>query len=237
MTHYNSLNVKLSNSQLNKLKSSIKNETEVILRISSNIVSNSNDKTNFPHEYLLTNRQVANIRKAFANHSSIDIKLSKIQLSKMIQSGGFLGKLLGPLLKTGLPLMKNVIKPLAESVLIPLGLTVAASAADAGIHKKILGSGHNNTTLITSNDEMDNILKIVKSLENSGLLLKGASETIQHEAKEQRGGFISMLLGTLGASLLGDILSKGLSGKGVIRAGEGTIRAGYGSKRPSLKNF
>ena len=92
------------------------------------------------------------------------------------------------------------------------------------------------TTLIISNDEM-NILKIVKSLENSGLLLKGVSETIQHEAKEQRGGFLSMLLGTLGASLLGDILSKGLSGKGVIRAGEGTIRAGYGSKRPSLKKF
>ena len=85
--------------------------------------------------------------------------------------------------------------------------------------KKILGSGHNNTTLIISNDEMDDILKIVKSLEDSGVLLKGVSETIQHEAKEQRGGFLSMLLGTLGASLLGDILSKGLSGKGVIRAG------------------
>ena len=99
----------------------------------------------------------------------------------------------------------------------------------------MLGSG--TTTLIISTDEMDDILKIVKSLENSGLLLKGVSETIQHEAKEQRGGFLSMLLGTLGASLLGDILSKGLSGKGVIRAGEGTIRAGYGSKRPSLKNF
>ena len=84
---------------------------------------------------------------------------------------------------------------------------------------------------------MDDILKIVKSLENSGVLLKGVSETIQHEAKKQRGGFLSMLLGTLGPSLLGDILSKGLSGKGVIRAGEGTIRAGYGSKRPSLKNF
>ena len=147
----------------------------------------------------------------------------------MIQSGGFLGKLLGPLLKTGLPLIKNVMKPLATSVLIPLGLTGAASAADAGIHKKILGSGHNNTTLIISNDEMDDILKIVKSLKNSGVLLKGVSETIQHEAKEQRGGFLSMLLGTLGASLLGDILSKGLSGKGVIRVGEGTIRAGYGS--------
>ena len=237
MTQYNSLNVKLSNSQLNKLKSSIKNETDVVLRISSNMVGDSNDNTNFPHELLLTNRQVANIRKAFANHSSIDIKLSKTQLSKMIQSGGVLGKLLGPLLKTGLPLMKSVIKPLAKSVLIPLGLTAAASAAEAGIHKIILGSGHNNTTLLISNDEMDDILKIVKSLEYSGLLLKGVSETIQHEAKEQRGGFLSMLLGTLGASLLGEILSNVLSGKGVIRAGKGTIRAGYGSKRPSLKIF
>ena len=131
MTQYNSLNVKLSNSQLNKLKSSIKNETDVVLRISSNMVGNSNDNINFPHEFLLTNRQVANIRKAFANHSSTDIKVSKTQLSKMIKSGGFLGRLLGPLLKTGLPLMKSVIKPLAKSVLIPLGLTAVASAADA----------------------------------------------------------------------------------------------------------
>ena len=101
------------------------------------------------------------------------------------------------------------------------------------LKKKMLGSG--TTTLIISNDEMDDILKIVKSLENFGVLLKGVSETIQHEAKEQRGGFLSMLLGTLGASLLGDVLSKGLSGKGVIIAGEETIRAGYGSKRASLK--
>ena len=97
--------------------------------------------------------------------------------------------------------------------------------------------GSEATTLIISNDEMDDISKIVKSLENSGVLLKGVSETIQHGAKEQPGGFVSMLLGTLDASLLGDVLSKVLSGKGVIRAGEGTIRAGYGSKRPSLKNF
>ena len=90
------------------------------------------------------------------------------------------------------------------------------------LKKKLLGSG--TTTLIISNDEMDDILKIVKSLENSGLLLKGVGETIQHEAKEQRGGFLIMLLGTLGASLLCDILSKGLSGKGVIRGGDGTIR-------------
>ena len=245
MTQYNNLNIKLSNSQLNKLKSSIKNENDVVLRISSNMVGDSNDNTNFPHELLLTNRQVANIRKAFANHSSIDIKLSKTQLSKMIQSGGFLGNLLG---KLAGPLMK-VAMPLAKNVLPPLGVSAAMSAIDGSIKKKMFGSGA--TTLIISNDEMDDILKIVKSLENSGLLLKGVSETIQHEAKEQRRGLLSMLLGTLGASLLGDVLSKGLSGKGVIRAGEGTFRAGkgviragegtfragYGSKRPSLKNF
>ena len=231
MTQYNSLNVTLSNSQLNKLKSSIKNETDVVLRMSSNMVGDSNDNTNFPHELLLTNRQAANIRKAFANHSSINIKLSKTQLSKMIESGGFLGKLLG---KLASPLMK-VAMPLAENVLAPLGLTAAMSAIDGSIKKKMLGSGA--TTLIVSNDEMDDILKVVKSLENSGVLLKGVSETIHHEAKEQKGGFLSMLLGTLGASLLGDILSKGLSGKGVIRAGKGTIRAGYSSEKPSLKNF
>ena len=136
MAQYSSLNVKLSNSQPNKLKPAIKNKTEVVLRLSSNMIGNSDDETNFPHKLLLTNRQVANLRKAFANKSSTDIKLSKTQLSKMIQSGGFLGRLLGPLLKTGLPLIKNVIKPLAKSVLIPLGLTAAASAADAGTHKE-----------------------------------------------------------------------------------------------------
>ena len=134
MTQYNSLNVKLSNSQFNKLQSAIKHETEVVLRLSSNMIGD--DETNYPHKLLLTNRQVSNLRKAFANYLSTDIKLSKTQISKMIQSGGFLGRLLGPLLKTGLQLMKNVIKPLAKSVLISLGLTAAASAADAGIHKK-----------------------------------------------------------------------------------------------------
>ena len=237
MTQYNSLNVKLSNSQLNKLKSSIKNETDVVLRISSNMVGNSNDNTNFPHELLLTNRQVANIRKAFAKNTSTNIKLSKTQLSKMIQSGGFLGHLLG---KLAGPLM-NVAMPLAKNVLAPLGLTAAMSAIDGSIKKKMLGSGvtkgTGTATLIISNDEMDDILKIVKSLENSGVLLNGVSETIQHEAKEQRGGFLSMLLGTLCASLLGDVLSKGLSGKGVIRTGERTIRADYGSKGSSLKIF
>ena len=106
------------------------------MRLSLNMVGE--DEKNFLHELLLTNRQVTNLRKTLANKSSTDIKLSKTQLSKMVQSRGFLGRLLGPLLKTGLPLIKNVIKPLAKSVLIPLGLTAAASAADAGIHKKNL---------------------------------------------------------------------------------------------------
>ena len=143
MIQYNILNVKLSNSQLNKWKSAIKKETEVVLRLSPNMVDNFDDETNSSHKLLLTNRQVANIRKAFANYSSTNIKLSKTQLSKTIQSWGLLGKLLGSLLKTGLPLMKNVIKTLVKTVLISLGLTAAASAAaDAGIHKKISGPGH-----------------------------------------------------------------------------------------------
>ena len=122
----------------------------------------SDNETNFPYKLLLSNRQVANLCKAFANHLSKEIKLSKTQLSKMIQTGGFLVRLLGSLLRTGLPLIKNVIKPLAKSVLIPLGLTAAASVADAGILKK-LGSAHrhssssashNTTALIISNDEI-----------------------------------------------------------------------------------
>ena len=231
MPQYNRVNVKLSNSQLNKLKSTIKNESDVVIRLSPNMIGDSNNKINFPHELLLTNRQVSSIRKAFANNSSVDIKFSKAHLSKMIQSGGFLGKLIGPLLKTGLPLMKSVITPLAKSVLIPLGLTAAASAADAGIHKKILGSG--NTTLIISNKDMDDLIKIVKSLEGSGLLLKGVAESVQNEIKEQKDGFVSMLLGTLGASLLRNILTdKGVNkkGKGIQRAGEGKVRAGEGNK-------
>ena len=120
------------------MKYATEDRTEVVLRLSSNMIGNSDDKINFPHKLLSTNRQVANVRKAFANYFSTDIKLSETQISKMIQSGGFLGRLLGPLLKTRSPLMKNVIKTLAKSILIPLGLTAAASGADAGIHKKSL---------------------------------------------------------------------------------------------------
>ena len=145
-----------------------------------------------------------------------------------------LSRLPVPLLKTGLPLIKNVVKPLTKSVLIPLGLTPAAPAADPGIHTKISGSGHNNTTLIISNNEIEGI-KILKSLEDSGLLLKEVKETVQNEVKEQKGGFLSMSLGTLGANLLGNLLTgRGIyrAGKcrGINRAGEGIVRAGY--RRP-----
>ena len=154
-----------------------------------------------------------------------------------LQSGGFLGRSLGPLLKTGLPLITNVIKPLAKNILILLGLTAAASATSAGIHKKILESGHNNnTTLTVSNNEIEGIIKIVKSLEDSGLLLKGVTGIAHNEVKEQKGGFLSMLLGLLGASLLGNLQTgRGINraGKGhvVNRAGEGIVRAGYGKNK------
>ena len=173
MTQYNTLSVKLSKWQLNKLKLGIKIGTEVTLKISSNVVTDSNDENNFPHKLLLTNTQVSKIRKAFANGSLANIKLSKTQLHKIGQSGRFLGKLLIPLLKTGLPLIGNILKPLAKSVLIPLGLTAATSATDAAIHKQMFGSG--NTTLIISNEEMNDIMKIIKPLEESGLLIKGDS--------------------------------------------------------------
>ena len=119
-----------------------------------------------------------------------------------------------------MPLIKNVLKPLAKSALIPLGITAAASATDGAIHKKMFGSS--NTTLIISNEEMNNIMKIVKSLEESGLLIKDVSKTVKNEAKEPKGRFLRMLWGTLGASLLGNLLS----GKWTIRANVGTIRAG-----------
>ena len=179
---------------------------------------------NLLHELLITTRQKTKIRNAFNNNRSIDLKLSKAQINKIIQSGGFLGRLLGPLLKTGLPLIKNLVKPLAKSVLIPLGLTAAASAADAEIYKKILGSG--NTALIISNEEMNDIIKIVQALEDSNILLKEVTETVKNETKEQKGRFLSMLLGTLGASLFGNLLT-----------GKGFVRAGYGNQIKNKVDF
>ena len=150
--------------------------------------------------------------------------MSKAQRCKIIQSGGFLGEILGPLLKTGLPLLKSVMKPLGL-----LGLTAASSAIDAGAQKKIYGSG--TTTLVISSEEMNGKMKIVQALEDSSILLKGVTKAIKNERREQKGGFLSMLLGTLGASSLGDQLAKNLSGKGTVRAGEGFLRAGEGIKK------
>ena len=141
----------------------------------------------FPHKPLLTNRQVVNFRKAFANKLSTDIMLSKTQLAKLIQTGRALDRRISSLWKTSLPLTKNIIQLLAKSVLISLGSTAVASAADVGIHKNILGSG--TTTQIISDDKMVDIMKIAK-IENSVFLLKGVDETIQNEAKDERGVFL-----------------------------------------------
>ena len=173
------------------------------MKIPSSVVGDSNDENNFSHKLLLTSTQASRLRKAFANGSSANTKLSKTQLHKIGQSGGFLGRLLGPLLKSRLPLMKNVLKPQTESVLIPLGLTVVASATDAAVHKKMFGSGcvakvsdrtrpwdlAKWTTLIISYGKMNDLMEIVKSLDESCLLIKGVSETIKNEAKEKKEDF------------------------------------------------
>ena len=174
---------------------------------------------------LLTTRQNTKLRNALSNNSATDIKLSKTQIKRIMQSGGFLGKLLS---KLAGPLMK-VAMPLAKNVLAPLGLTAAMSAIDGSIQKKIHGSWATKVAgvkLIIEQEDMKDVMKIIKALENSGILLKGVTKTIKNETKEQRGGFLSILLGTLGASLLGNLLS---GGKGIMRAGDGIVRTGEGS--------
>ena len=155
-----------------------------------------------------------------------DIKLSKAQIKKLIQSGGFLGKLLSKLAD---PLMK-VAMPLAKNVLAPLGLTAEISTIDGSIQKKIHGSG---VKLIIEQEDMNDIIKIIEALENSGILLKGVTKTIENETKEQGGGFLSMLLGTLG-KLLTDGKEMVRAGEGSVASrskGEGIVRAGEGSKK------
>ena len=179
MVEYSKVNVKLWDAQLKKLKTTIKDKTGTTLKISFKIFNGSD----LPHKLLLTTTK-NKIKKCFNNNMSTDLKLSGAQIYKIIQSWGFLGRLVCPLLKTGLPLIKNVIKPLAKSILIPLGLTAAASAADAGIHKKILGSG--NITLIISNEEINDIMNIVQALEDSNILLKGVTNTTESETKKTK---------------------------------------------------
>ena len=191
MTHYNTLNlskldnwtIKLDNQTMNQtiklsnlqLRFGTKSGTEV------SIIGNANDENNFPHMFLLTIAQVWKLSKAFANNSSANIKLSKTQLHKIKQSGGFLGRILGPSLKTGLPLIGNVFKPLAKIVLIPLQLTAAASARDVTIHNKMFGHCK-CLDIIYGIKKYFDIIKICKPLEESGVLIKDVSQTI--EAKE-----------------------------------------------------
>ena len=210
MTKYNKVNVKLSNTQLKKLKDAVKDNTGMTLRINLKML----DGNDLPHELLLTTRQKTKIRNAFNNNTSTDIKLSKAQINKIIQSGGFLGSLLSKLVG---PLMKLAV-PLAKNVLAPLRITAVALALDTGIKKKTKKKhGSGATTLLITNEKMNDIMKIVEALEDSNIMLKGVSKTIKDETKEQKAGFVSMLVGTLGASLLGN----SLPGKGIRRAGYG----------------
>ena len=227
MVEYSKVNVKLLDAQMKKLKTADKKKTGATLRISLKMLD-GNDLLN---ELLLTTGQKAKLRNAFNNNMSTDLILPKAQISKIIQSGGFLAslsKLAGPLMKVAVPLAKNI--------LTPLKIAAAASAIDAGIQKKIHGSGA--TTLIISNKEINCIMKIVQAFEDSNILSKGVTKTIKIETKEQKGGFLSMWLGTLGASLLGNILA----GKVIVRAssgrrslnsykkGKGIVSAGYGKE-------
>ena len=154
MVEFNKANVKLSDKQLIELKTAVKNKTGAILRMSLNMI----DGNYLPHELLLTTRRRTKLRMAFNNNISTDVTLSKAQISKIIQSGEFVGSLLS---KLAGPLMKVAV-PLAKNILAPLGITAAASAIDAEIQKKTHVSGRSSSTaLIISNEEMNDVMKIV----------------------------------------------------------------------------
>ena len=183
MIEYSKVNVKLSGTQLKKLKTcqkAVKNNTEATLRMNFKMF----DGNDLPHELLLTTRQKTKLRNAFNNNMSTDLKLFKAQNSKIIPSGGFLGPLLSKLAGS---LMKVAIS-LAKNVLAPLEITATALAFYAGIQRKIHGSG---TT--TSNGEMNDIINVLQALEDCNILLKGVTKTIKNETKEHKGGFLSML--------------------------------------------
>ena len=180
MVEYNKVNVKLSDSQLNNLKSAVGNKTGVTLRMNIKMFNGNN----LPPELLLITRPKTKFRNAFENNMLTDIKLSRTQISKIIQSGGFSGSLLSKIVG---PLMKVAV-PITENILAPLGITAAPSAIDAGIKKKKQTKkkpGSGTATLIISNEEMNDIMKIVQALEDSNILLKGIPKTIKNEAKEQ----------------------------------------------------
>ena len=185
MAEYRKVNAKLTDMQLKKLKTAVKNKAGTTLRMSLKMF----DGNDLPHELLLKSRQRTKLRNVFNNNMSTGVKLSEAQISKLIQSGGVLGSLLS---KLAGPLMKVTIH-LAKNVLAPLGIRAAASVTDAEIQKKIHGSG--TTTLIISRKEMNDLIKIIQALQDSNILLKGVTKTIKNETKKQKGGFLSMCVG------------------------------------------
>ena len=206
MVEYNKTNVKLSDAQLNKLISSVEYQTGSTLKMDVKMFNGNS----LLHELLLTTRKTTKLRNAFQNNISTDVKLSRAQISKIIQSGGFLGsslsKLAGLLLEVAVPLPKNI--------LVPSRVTAAASVIDAGIQKKIHASrllsdsASQAATLMILNKEMNDITKLVQAREDSNILLKLVTKKIKNETKEQKEGFLGILLGTLGASLLGYMLTR-----------------------------
>ena len=217
MVEYNKIDLHLTDSQLKKTQNAVKNNHGTTIRL-----SNENfNKNNLIHELYLTERQMKKLIKKIDNNMSTDIKLSKTQINKTIKEGGNLGRLL-------MNFLPKLIKPaisIRRNILAPLGLTAAMSATDAAIQKKIYGSG--STKLIISVDDLDEIIKIVTALKEHDILLKRTAKTIKNETKEQKGGFLSMLLGTLGASLLGNLLTD----KGLYRTGQGMYRTGQPLKK------
>ena len=209
MVEYRKVNVKLSDTQLKNPKTAVKNKTGATLKVSLKMI-NRND---LPHELLFTTRQKTKLRNAFNNNMSTSSTLSKVQISEMIHSEGFLGSLQS---KSAGSLMKAAT-PLAKNILTPLGITAAASAIDAGIRKSIwLWNNYFNN--FKQRNEWHNENR--SSPQDSNILLKGVTKTIRNEKKEQKGRFLSMLLRTLEASLLGNLLS-----------GKETVRAGSGNKK------
>ena len=224
MVQYNKIDLHLTILQLKKIADAVKNNNGTTIRL-----SNKNfNKNHLLHELYLTQKQMEKLIEKIRNNMSTEIKLSKVHLGKIIKEGGNLGKLL-------MSFLLKLIKPsisIGKNILAPLGLSAAMSATDAAIQKKIYGSGM--TTLTISNDDLNYLIKIVTALEEHVILLRGTSKSIKNKTKKQEGGFLSMLLGTVGASLLGNLLT----GSGLYRTGKGMHRTGQGLKKiNSISSF
>ena len=193
------------------------------------------DGNDLPRELLLTARQKTKLRNALNNNMSTDINLSKAQISKIIQSRVF-----RIIIKKTSRSINESSSSFGKNILAPLGITAAASAIDAGIQKKIHGSGRpSSTSLIISNKEMNEIMKIAQALEDSNILLKVVTKTIKNKTIKLKGGFLSMLLSTLGARLLGNLLSgKRIAGAGSgNKKGKGIVRASYGKEYVEIQKY